>query len=162
MDEISRFLTGWEKVRKNTTATAQDMPEEHYDASPFEGMWSFRKQAAHILNVGDILCEGLEQGQFDPSKFKLDNYGAKSKTELVAALEQNFIAQKQQLARRPDSFWQEPRKSFDGSDTTAGELLQMLKEHEIGHCNQLYLYLRSKGLVPPPTRMRAAAKAAKK
>ena len=146
----------------NTTATAQDMPEEHYDGAPFEGMWSFRKQVAHILNVGDVLCEGLEKGAFDPAKFAVDNYGTKSKAELVTALEGNFNSQKQQLASRLESFWEEPRKSFDGSDKTAGELLLMLKEHEIGHCNQLYLYLRSKGIVPPPTRKRAEAKAAKK
>ena len=65
----------------------------------------------------------------------------------------------QQLASLPESFWDEPRKSYDGSQKTAGELLQMLREHEIGHCNQLYVYLRSKGILPPGTRKRKEAKA---
>ena len=68
LNPLARFLEGWEKVRQNTVSTAQDMPEEHYDAAPFDGMWSFRKQVAHVLNVGDILCEGLQAGAFDPAK----------------------------------------------------------------------------------------------
>ena len=160
MNAMARFLEGWEKLRHSVISTAQDMPEEHYDSAPFEGMWSFRKQLAHVLNVGDVFFDGLERGEFDPSKFALDNYGKRPKAELVAALEKNFANHRQQLAARPDSFWEEARKSFDGSQKTAGELLQMLKEHEIGHCNQLYIYLRAKGILPPPTRKRAAAKAA--
>ncbi len=161
MDQLAGFLSGWEKVRQNLKATAQDMPEEHYDTAPFEGMWSFRKQVGHVLNVEDVLVDGLEKGQFDPSKFAVDNYRDKTKAELVAALEDNFRAHRQLLASHHGSFWEEPRKSFDGSDKTAGELLHMLKEHEIGHCNQLYLYLRSKGILPPTTRKRAEAKAPK-
>jgi uncharacterized damage-inducible protein DinB len=162
MDRLAGFLNAWEKVRQNTAATAEDMPEEHYDAVPYEGMWSFRKQLGHVLNVEDVLLDGLEKGQFDPAKFAVDNYRDKSKAELVAALKGNFRTHIQLLGSRPASFWDEPRKSFDGSDKTAGELLQMLKEHEIGHCNQLYLYLRSKGILPPTTRKRAEAKAQKK
>ena len=160
MNEVNKFVGSWEKVRQNLVATAQDMAEEHYDAAPFEGMMTFRRQVGHVLHVAEVLSDGLEKGQFDPAKFSVDNYSTQSKDELLNALEVNFRAQRTGLASRPDSFWNEPRKSFDGSDKTAGELLQMMKEHEIAHCNQLYLYLRSKGIVPPTTRKRAAAKAA--
>jgi uncharacterized damage-inducible protein DinB len=161
MSALDRFVEGWEKLRQNTIATAQDMPEEHYDSAPFEGMWSFRKQLAHILNVGDVFFDGLSRGAFDPAKFKLDNYGTRAKDEIVAALKNNLAAQKQQLQQFAQGFWDEQRQSFDGSQRTGGELLQMLKEHEIGHCNQLYLYLRAKSILPPPTRKRLEAKAAK-
>ena len=160
MDALGRFLSGWEKVRQNTLACAQDLPEENYDAAPFDGMWSFRKQVGHILNVEDVLMDGLEKGQFDPAKFAADNYRDKTKAELVSALQANLHAHTKLMAAHSATFWEEPRKSFDGSDKTAGELLQMLKEHEIGHCNQMYLYLRSKGVLPPTTRKRAEAKAA--
>lgn len=160
MNEISKFLGSWEKVRQNLLATAQDMPEEHYDGAPCEGIRSFRQQVGHVLHVADVLFDGLEKGQFDPATFSADVYSAKSKQEQVTALEGNYRSQSAALASRPDSFWQESRKSFDGSDKTAGELLQMVKEHEIAHLNQLYLYLRGKGIVPPTTRKRAAAKAA--
>jgi uncharacterized damage-inducible protein DinB len=161
VDQLSIFFSGWDKVRQNTTSAAVDMPEEHYDSAPFDGMWSFRKQVAHVLNVADVLCDGLEQGAFDPSKFAQDNYGSRSKAELVKTLEEQFRTHQQQLAAHPASFWNEARKSFDGSDKTAGELLQMAKEHEIAHCNQIYIYLRSKGILPPTTRKRAEQKAAK-
>jgi uncharacterized damage-inducible protein DinB len=161
MNELSRFLGGWGKLRELVVATAQDMPEEHYDSAPFEGMWSFRKQVAHILNVADVFAEGLVKGAFDPSKFAVDSYGKKSKSEIVAALEANCRSQRDAFAAMPDSVWGEMRKSYDNSDKTAGELFQSLKEHEISHLNQLYLYLRSKGVLPPTTRKRLEAKAAK-
>src|SRR3990172_1212360 len=138
MNEIAKFLGGWGKVRQTLAATAQDMPEEHYDGAPYEGIRSFRQQVGHVLHVADVLFDGLEKGQFDPAKFSADHYSAQSKQDLVAALEGNFRSQSADLVSRPEPYWQEPRKSFDGSDKTAGELLQMMKEHEIAHLNQLY------------------------
>ena len=160
MNELSRFLGGWGKLRDLVVATAQDMPEEHYDTAPFEGMWSFRKQVAHVLNVADVFADGLQKGVFDPSKFAVDNYGKKSKAEIVAALDANYRSQRDAFASMADSAWGEMRKSYDGSDKTAGELFQSLKEHEISHLNQLYIYLRAKGVLPPTTRKRQEAKAA--
>ena len=160
MDALGRFLNGWEKLRQITLACAQDFPEEHYESAPFDGMWSFRKQVGHILNVEDVLIDGLEAGQFDPAKFTVDNYRDKTKAQLVSALQENLLHHKKLMAAHGPSFWDEPRKSFDGSDKSVGELLLMAKEHEIGHCNQLYLYLRSKGVLPPTTRKRLEAKAA--
>jgi len=161
MIEVTKFLEGWGKVRQNLIATAEDMPEEHYDTAPFEGIYSFRKQIGHVLHADDVLFEGLLKGAYDPATFRLDPYAAKSKQELVAALQENFGAQSEALRSRNDAFWSEPRKSFDGSEKTAGELLQMMKEHELAHLNQLYMYLRAKGIVPPTTRKKAAARAAR-
>lgn len=160
MSSLERFVDGWEKLRRATVATAKDMPEEHYDSAPFDGMWSFRKQVAHILNVGDVFFDGLARGEFDPAKFAVDNYGKLPKAEIVAALERRLLEQKQQLASFGEGFWDRQMKSYDASEKTCGELLLMLKEHEIGHLNQLYMYLRGKGILPPPTRKRAEAKAA--
>jgi uncharacterized damage-inducible protein DinB len=114
-----------------------------------------------VLHTDDVLFEGLLKGAYDPATFRLDPYAAKSKQELLAALQENFRAQSEALRTRNDAFWSEPRKSFDGSEKTAGELLQMMKEHEISHLNQLYIYLRAKGIVPPTTRKKAAARAAR-
>ena len=154
MNALNRFVDGWEKLRHTTVTTAKDMPEEHYDAAPFEGMWSFRKQVAHVLNVSDVFFDGLSRGEFDTSKFAIDSYGKMTKAEIVGALEERLAAQKQQLAACPETFWDEPRKSYDGSEKSAGELLLMLREHEVGHLNQMYIYLRAKGILPPGTRKR--------
>ena len=162
MRELAGFLLSWEKIRQNLIATAQDMPEEHYDTAPFEGVRSFRQQVGHVLHVADVLFDGLEKGRFDPATFNADLYSGRSKQEQLAALEARLRTHSAALESQPDSFWGEPRKSFDGSDKTAGELLQMVNEHELAHLNQLYMYLRARGIVPPTTRKKAAAKAAQK
>ena len=161
MNEMEQFLASWGKVRQNLIATAEDMPEEHYDTAPFEGIYSFRRQLGHVLHADDVLFEGLVKGAFDPATFSLDPYSTRSKQELVTALQENFHAQSEALRTQTDAFWSEPRKSFDGSEKSASELLQMMKEHELAHLNQLYMYLRAKGIVPPTTRKKAAARAAR-
>jgi uncharacterized damage-inducible protein DinB len=40
-------------------------------------------------------------------------------------------------------------------------MLQMLKEHELTHRAQLFLYIRMKGMVPATTRRRMAKQAGK-
>jgi len=47
---------------------------------------------------------------------------------------------------------------MDGQRVTRLEMLQFVKEHELSHRAQLFLYLRLKGLVPPTTRRRMAQK----
>ena len=77
MDTTEKFLGGWEKVRQNTIATVQDMPEEHYDQAPFEDIRSFHQQLSHVLHVSDVLFDALAKGEFDRSKFAVDNYATK-------------------------------------------------------------------------------------
>jgi uncharacterized damage-inducible protein DinB len=47
---------------------------------------------------------------------------------------------------------------FDGQRVTRLEMIQTIKEHELTHRAQLFLYLRLKGIVPATTRRRLAAK----
>ena len=50
---------------------------------------------------------------------------------------------------------------FDGQKVTRLEMVQTIKEHELTHRAQLFLYLRLKGLVPATTRRRLAKQAGK-
>jgi uncharacterized damage-inducible protein DinB len=50
---------------------------------------------------------------------------------------------------------------FDGHRVTRLEMVQALKEHELTHRAQLFMYLRLKGIVPATTRRRLAKQAAK-
>lgn len=50
---------------------------------------------------------------------------------------------------------------MDGVRLTRLEFLQWIKEHELTHRQQLFMYLRLKGLTPSTTRKRLARQAAK-
>jgi uncharacterized damage-inducible protein DinB len=47
---------------------------------------------------------------------------------------------------------------FDGQPVTRLEMLQFVKEHELTHRSQLFLYLRLRNVVPPTTRRKMAQK----
>ena len=61
-----------------------------------------------------------------------------------------------ELAAKPAEFYAGEITRFDGQRVTRLEMLQMLKEHELTHRSQLFLYLRLQGMVPPTTRRRMA------
>jgi uncharacterized damage-inducible protein DinB len=61
-----------------------------------------------------------------------------------------------QLAAQPASFFAGEITRSDGQRVTRLEMLQGIKEHELTHRSQLFMYLRLKGIVPPTTRRRQA------
>jgi uncharacterized damage-inducible protein DinB len=52
-------------------------------------------------------------------------------------------------------------RHFDLARLTRMEMLQFIKEHELTHRSQLFMYLRLKGIVPATTRRRLAKQAGK-
>ena len=65
------------------------------------------------------------------------------------------------LAAQSPEFFAQIVTRMDGQRVTRLELLTMIKEHELTHRAQLFLYLRMKGLVPATTRRRLAKQAGK-
>jgi len=67
-----------------------------------------------------------------------------------------------QLASQTPEFWAGMMKRMDGAMLTRLEMLQWVKEHELAHRQQLFTYMRMKGIVPATTRRRQARLAASK
>jgi uncharacterized damage-inducible protein DinB len=83
--------------------------------------------------------------------------------ELVRRLGESSDERAAQLggAQTPE-FWAGMIKRMDGAMVTRLEMLQTIKEHELTHRQQLFTYLRMKGIVPATTRRRLARQAAGK
>ena len=62
-----------------------------------------------------------------------------------------------ELSAKSDEFFSAVITRFDGQRVTRLEMLQFVKEHELTHRSQMFLYLRLKGIVPATTRRRQAA-----
>jgi uncharacterized damage-inducible protein DinB len=62
------------------------------------------------------------------------------------------------LALQPPEFFSEIITRFDGARVTRLEMMQFVKEHELAHRAQLFLYLRLNGVVPPTTRRKLASR----
>jgi len=64
------------------------------------------------------------------------------------------------LAAKSPEFYAETITRFRAVVTRL-EMLQFVKEHELTHRQQLFMYLRLKGIVPATTRRRLAMQAGK-
>jgi uncharacterized damage-inducible protein DinB len=84
-----------------------------------------------------------------------------SPAQLATALRDSLDRRTAEFAARPAEFYAQTVTRMDGLTVTRLEMLQMLKEHELTHRAQLFLYIRMKGMVPATTRRRMAKQAGK-
>ena len=154
MDEMQRFLASWARVRGNVAQAAGDMPEEHYSCSVFPDTRTFHEQVQHILHNADVFVDCALNGRFNLALFDLYPYQGLSKPALLEALNANLRSQSEKLAAASARIAGGSIKYLDGSDRRAIEILQGMKEHEIAHLNQMYFYLRGRGITPHSTRER--------
>ena len=81
--------------------------------------------------------------------------------ELANALRESMAQRTAQLATQPPEFFAQIITRVDGQQVTRLEMVQFVKEHELTHRSQLFMYLRLKGIVPATTRRRLAKQAGK-
>ena len=156
MSEVERFLTGWERVRHNVIQVAKDMPESDYEFAPYEGLRTFHEQLQHILRNADVFVDCALNGKFNLALFELYPYKGHSRASLLDALEKTLHLQSERLMTRAENMTTGMIRYLDGSDRPAMDILRGMKEHEIAHLNQMFLYLRAKGITPHSTRQRQA------
>jgi uncharacterized damage-inducible protein DinB len=76
---------------------------------------------------------------------------------LASELRKSIETRTTELAAKGEDFFSGMITRFDGQRVTRLEMLQFVKEHELTHRSQMFLYLRLKGVVPATTRRRKAA-----
>ena len=170
MVRLQQFLDSWKAVREDAALAVEEFPPDDLDYRPAADVDSFRQIARHILYAGAGLTGMMlarEQVTGDEFRARMrahfpplaDDAGP---TEIAAALRQSVAERCEQLAAQPPEFFGEiMTRHFDLARLTRMEMLQFIKEHELTHRSQLFMYLRLKGLVPSTTRRRLARQAGK-
>jgi uncharacterized damage-inducible protein DinB len=79
---------------------------------------------------------------------------------LAARLRESVEEHSEKLTAKPAEFFSGFVTRPDGQQVTRLEFVQWIKEHELTHRQQLFMYLRLKGIVPVTTRRRLARMAA--
>jgi uncharacterized damage-inducible protein DinB len=170
MIRVEQFLDSWRSIRQDTAAAVEDFPAGELDYRPTPEVAKFREIARHVLDATDgfigLLLAGdddLTAGNFrERLKPHMRALAADSSSaELATALRESIAQRTAQLAERPPEFFAAMMTRFDGQRVTRLEMLQFVKEHELTHRAQLFMYLRLKGIVPATTRRRLAKQAAK-
>lgn len=163
MVRLEALLDSWKSARQDTAQAVEDMPEAELDFKPVPEVMTFREIARHILGsshaLTGMLLDGVEKLDRQELVKRLpaipaDAGAAVLASELRARIEERLPA----LAAQPPEFYAGIVTRFDGQQVTRLEMLQTIKEHELTHRAQLFLYLRLKGVVPVTTRRRQAAK----
>jgi uncharacterized damage-inducible protein DinB len=169
MVRVEHVLESWKAIRADTTAAVEEFPAPEFDFRPAPDAMSFREMAQHILDAGDGLTGLLLSGDDDFAtdfRIKLKAHMREiasdaSPAELAAALRESVERRTTELGARQAEFFAHLITRMDGQKVTRLEMLQFVKEHELTHRAQLFLCLRLKGIVPPPTRRRQAKQAAR-
>jgi uncharacterized damage-inducible protein DinB len=167
MVRIETVLSSWKTIREDTAAAVDEFPADDLDFKPLPELMGFGEIARHIHDAGDGLCGMLLAGV---ENFQTPEFREMMKKQVVplpekpdsaalsTALRESVSKRCDELARQLPEFFAGMITRFDGMQVSRLEMLQFIKEHELTHRSQLFLYLRFKGLVPPTTRRRLAKK----
>jgi len=161
----SFFCENWKAVREDSAQAVELMPEDRLDFKPQDDMMSFREIAEHIVGVGQALTGLMLDGESDLStpefREKIARYKQpvpKDAIGLAGALRTSVAEQTDAINARSPEFHAEMLTKWDGTRLTRLEMMQFVKEHELAHRMQLFMYLRLNGLVPPTTQRKMAGK----
>ncbi len=156
-------MNSWKTVRQDTAIAVEEFPESEFGFKPVVDVMTFRELAVHILQAGygltGLLLDGEENFATPEFRLMLRKHTEQlpahaSAAELAAALRTALDVRCGELSARPPEFYAGMITRMDGQRVTRLEMLQMIKEHELTHRSQMFMYLRLKGLVPATTRRR--------
>jgi uncharacterized damage-inducible protein DinB len=161
-------LDTWKTTRADAAQAVEDLPDGDLAFRPLPELMTFGEIARHILGAGHalsgMLLEGVENFQVPEFRemvkkrdFPLPEDADAS--ELAAAMRQSVDQRTAELSRQSPEFFAKIVTKWDGAKLTRLELIQFLKEHELGHRAQLFTYLRFKGVTPVTTRRRQSKQA---
>jgi uncharacterized damage-inducible protein DinB len=165
MIRVDAFFDTWKTIRQDTAQAVEDFPPAEFDFKPVPELMSFREIARHILDAGHALTGVLNDGFEDLAScrqlfkdYAVPLAAGAEPAALAAALQDSLELRSSQLLQKPNEFFSGMVTRMDGQRVTRLEMLQFIKEHEVAHRAQLFLYLRLKGIVPVTTRRRQAKK----
>ncbi|HWB83648.1 MAG TPA: DinB family protein [Bryobacteraceae bacterium] len=170
MVRVDHVLDSWKTIRRDTIAAVEEFPAGEFDFRPSAEMMTFGEIARHILAAGHGLTGMMLAGEDNMAapdfREKARQHGPvlpdnAPREALLAAMAQSVEQRTAELAARPAEFFSGMMTRFDGLRLTRLEMIQTIKEHELTHRAQLFLYMRLKGMVPVTTRRRLAKQAGK-
>jgi uncharacterized damage-inducible protein DinB len=167
MVRVDTVLDTWGSVRADAARAVQEWPAAEMGFRAAPELMTYGEIARHILDAGHGLTGILLSGETD---FQAADFRAKlagyysglnddaGPGELAEAMERLAVERIEAMRGQSPEWWAAVVRKWDGQELTRLEYIQFVKEHELTHRSQLFLYMRLKGMVPPTTRRRLAKK----
>jgi len=165
MVRYETVLDSWKTVREDTAQAVEDFTAYNLEYKPSADLMSFGEIARHILQAGyglaGLLLDGVDNLATPQFREMLGKHIAElpatpDAPSLSRALRSAMEPRWRELAAKPAEFYAGEMTRMDGQRVTRLEMIQFIKEHELTHRQQLFVYLRLNGVVPPTTRRRLA------
>ncbi|HWZ34182.1 MAG TPA: DinB family protein [Bryobacteraceae bacterium] len=137
------FEKRWSKTRKMAVGVAEAMPAEQYAFKPDPPTMTFGEQMLHLVQTNRAFCAGLKDVKVPALP------EATEKAAIVKQLGESFDYCSGIIASVTDEQMDKTHKSPDGV-LNGRELLLALYVHLAHHRGQAEVYLRIKGIQPPP------------
>jgi len=159
-------IDSWKAVRLDTAQAVEDFPTAELDFKATPDLMTFGELARHVLDAGHalsgMLLDGVDNLATPQFREMIARYRPQLPERLDAAtlaseLRKSIETRSAELTAKGDDFFSGLITRFDGQRVTRLEMLQFIKEHELTHRSQMFVYLRLKGIVPATTRRRQAA-----
>jgi uncharacterized damage-inducible protein DinB len=170
MVRSEHVLESWKAIREDTAQAVLDFAGADFGFRATPEMQTFGEIALHILHSScglmGMLLAGEEDFTVPDFRQRLARHFAPlpagvSPAEIAAALRETLEARIGDLLGQTPEFFSGIVTRFDGQRLTRLEMVQTVKEHELTHRAQLFMYLRLNGIVPSTTRRRMAGRTAK-
>lgn len=159
------MLDSWKTIRQDTAQAVEDFPAGELGFKATPDLMTFGELARHVLDAGHaisgMLIDGVDNLATPQFREMIGKYRPQLPEQLDAAtlaseLRKSIETQTAILSGKGEEFFSGIITRFDGQRVTRLEMLQFIKEHELTHRSQMFLYLRLKGIVPATTRRRLA------
>lgn len=146
--ENKTFIDRLEAYYKGVGKLAESMNENDYDFKPTPEMFSFKELLFHIINAEASFTDMIEVGTWTRNKYPKENY--KTKLDIVNLIEKVHRQNLNLIENMTDEKLKKVVKTPWGVETTSLALLWGMRDHMIHHRAQLFVYVRLKGIKPPP------------
>jgi uncharacterized damage-inducible protein DinB len=150
---IALMVADWTRARDYTKEYLDAMPEDGVGLKPTPDIRSFAEQMLHLAS-GNFLFAATASGVANPQQGKtlekMEEYKTKAALTKIVIESYDFVinAIKGMDVKKMD----EPVKFF-GRDLTRAATLNKGFEHQTHHRGQTTIYLRLKGVKPPPEKL---------
>lgn len=160
-------LESWRAVRADAAEAVREWPEAERDFRAAPELMTFTEMAGHIVEAGHrltgILLSGATDYRGEDFREEMKRFGpgldySMPLAELGGEMERLAESRCAELGEKDAEWWSGMVQKWSGEEMTRLEFMQFVKEHELTHRSQLFLYMRLKGMVPPTTRRRLAKK----
>jgi uncharacterized damage-inducible protein DinB len=146
--EIQNYINRMEAFFKGVGKAAESMDEKDYDFKPTPEIFSFKELLFHIINSEAGFTDLIKTGTWTMNKYPAVNY--KNKQEIINLINTAHSISLATLQELSEDQLQKKIKTPWGTEMTTSMLMWGMRDHMIHHRGQLFVYVRLKGIKPPP------------